>query len=226
MANRRLTLLILLAAPILGATLPASAQSFSFDEPEADLSPGQYLWTDDETGEGPLAIVVSIPLQRLHVYRGQALIGVASVSTGKRGHGTPLGAFQILQKNRWHRSNLYSNAPMPFMQRLTWDGVAIHAGYNPGFPASHGCIRMPPAFARRLFDMTALGVNVLVTDGAIAPPYYLPFDTYRWASFDTGVTGGYTETPRYAAAGPHWLRFSSLQSAAFRLDYSASVFLE
>src|SRR3546814_9593425 len=78
-----------------------------------------------------------------HVYDGDRLVGMASVSTGMKGHRTPTGEFPVLQKRQWHRSNLYSNAPMPFMQRLTWDGIALHAGHNPGYPARHGCIRLP-----------------------------------------------------------------------------------
>src|SRR3546814_12946813 len=88
---------------------------------------------------------------------------MASVSTGMKGHRTTTGEFPVLQKRQWHRSNLYSNAPMLFMQRLTWDGIALHAGHNPGYPASHGCIRLPYDFARRLFGMTQVGTLVRVT---------------------------------------------------------------
>ena len=104
-----------------------------------------------------------------HVYSGDRLVGMASVSTGMAGHSTPTGDYPILQKNQWHRSNLYSNAPMPFMQRLTWDGIALHAGHNPGYPASHGCIRLPYAFAQKLFGMTSLGGLVTVTRDRLHP---------------------------------------------------------
>ena len=92
--------------------------------------------------------MVSIPQQRAYVYRGGTLIGVTTVSTGRPGHDTPTGRFEILEKRREHFSNLYNNAPMPFMQRLTWDGIALHAGQIPGRPASHGCVRLPLEFAR------------------------------------------------------------------------------
>src|SRR3546814_17551293 len=89
---------------------------------------------------------------------------MASVSTGMKGHRTTTGEFPVLQKRQWHRSNLYSNAPMPFMQRLTWDGIALHAGKNPGYPASHGCIRLPREFAEHLFGVTDHGQVVVVAD--------------------------------------------------------------
>jgi hypothetical protein len=109
------------------------------------------------------------------------------VSTGRKGHSTPEGVYAILQKQKWHRSNLYSNAPMPFMQRLTWTGIALHAGHNPGHPASHGCIRMPYAFARELYDLTRIGSQVRVTMDDLAPA--LAVDP---AAFDFGADGEVT----------------------------------
>jgi hypothetical protein len=99
-------------------------------------------------------MVVSIPQQRLYVFRNGELVTTSAVSTGKKGHGTPTGTFRILQKAVFHRSNLYSSAPMPYMQRLTQGGVALHAGHVPGYPASHGCIRLPLAMAKKLFKLT------------------------------------------------------------------------
>ncbi|MBR0551206.1 L,D-transpeptidase family protein [Sphingomonadaceae bacterium LXI357] len=133
-----------------------------FDAARA-LDNGQSVWADDVGETGKIEIVVSLPMQTLFVYRAGRLIGATSVSTGKPGKSTPTGEFPILQKQVFHRSNLYSNAPMPFMQRLTWSGVAMHAGYLPGYPASHGCIRMPRAFAKRLYSLTSLDTPVLVT---------------------------------------------------------------
>jgi lipoprotein-anchoring transpeptidase ErfK/SrfK len=103
-------------------------------------------------------------MQEIHVYRGGVRIGRASISSGKAGHDTPVGAFPILQKRKVHHSSLYDDAPMPFMQRLTWDGIALHAGRNPGYPASHGCIRLPREFAEALFDVTDHGQVVVVAD--------------------------------------------------------------
>lgn len=148
----------------------------------AALRPGQYVWNDEAEDAAP-SIVISLALQRAYVYRGSALLGVASVSTGRRGRSTPLGSFVTLEKARWHRSNLYSNAPMPFMQRLTLDGIALHAGINPGYPASHGCIRLPTAFARELFELVPVGSPVIVAD------YPLQFPI-RLAVEDDGVGFG------------------------------------
>ena len=96
---------------------------------------------------GPLQIIISITDQQISVYDNGALIARSSVSTGIRRHPTPLGVFSIIEKERWHRSNLYSAAPMPYMQRITWSGIALHAGIVPGYPASHGCIRLKNDFA-------------------------------------------------------------------------------
>ena len=107
-----------------------------------------------------LRMVVSIPQQRLYVFRDGELLTTSAVSTGKRGHGTPTGTFRILQKAVFHRSTLYSSAPKPYMQRLTQGGVALHAGHVPGYPASHGCIRLPHAFAELLFSNVSEGTPV------------------------------------------------------------------
>ncbi len=127
------------------------------------LRPGQFVWRPDAASAGEVEIVVSLPLQRAYVYRGGTLIGVSTVSTGQPGYETPVGSFNILQKRREHYSNRYNNAPMPFMQRLTWDGVALHAGEIPDRPASHGCIRLPHSFAKKLYNMTSHGTRVTVT---------------------------------------------------------------
>ncbi len=103
---------------------------------------------------GAVEIVVSIPQQRAYIYRGGTLIGVSTVSTGMAGHRTPTGRYPIMEKRRTHFSNLYNNAPMPFMQRLTMGGIALHAGQIPGYPASHGCVRLPYEMARNLFGTT------------------------------------------------------------------------
>lgn len=118
---------------------------------------------------GPLVAVVSIGDQRVSVYGSDGLVARAPVSTGMRGHSTPQGVFSVIQKNKWHRSNIYSNAPMPFMQRITWSGVALHAGALPGYPASHGCIRLPYSFAQQLWGMTKMGVRVIVASRDAAP---------------------------------------------------------
>jgi len=112
----------------------------------------------------PLKIVVSLDKQRMSVYRGTEKVFTSKVSTGKRGYSTPAGVYSILEKRRWHRSNIYSGAPMPFMQRLTWSGIALHAsGHVPRYPASHGCIRLPHRSASQLFGKTDVGAHVIIT---------------------------------------------------------------
>lgn len=139
----------------------------------ASLPPGEYLWEQD-VAAGPVSVLISIPDQKAYVYRGDVLVAVSTVSTGKEGKDTPTGVFPILQKKQMHHSNLYNNAPMPYMQRLTWDGIAIHAGKNPGFPASHGCIRVPASFAKKLFAATELGATVEVTDASYSGDMIAP----------------------------------------------------
>ena len=119
--------------------------------------------------QGPLVISVSIAHQSMKVYDANGLFAETPVSTGMRGHSTPMGVFSIIQKNKFHRSNLYSGAPMPYMQRITWSGVALHAGALPGYPASHGCIRMPMSFAMKLWNWTRMGSRVVITPGEVAP---------------------------------------------------------
>ncbi len=156
-----------LAAPAMAADEgPATA---TIAQAAAALAPNRFVWADPQMAAvdsvtQPVTVVVSLPMQRAYVYRGETMIAAASVSTGKDGKDTPTGIFPILQKREMHRSNLYNDAAMPFMQRLTWDGVALHAGNNPGFPDSHGCIRLPAAFAKKLFSITSVGTNVVVTD--------------------------------------------------------------
>jgi lipoprotein-anchoring transpeptidase ErfK/SrfK len=159
--------------------LPMAAQepaALAVERAAVAMRPGDHRWADDPTLPGAVSIVVSVPMQMAFVYRGDTLVGATTVSTGKPGKMTPIGEYTILQKRPFHRSNLYNNAPMPFMQRLTWDGVALHAGNLPGFPASHGCIRIPTAFARKLFEATALGGQVAVVNDVIAFPAYRAAD--------------------------------------------------
>jgi len=135
----------------------------------ANLKPGQYLWAPKIAPSGPVLVIVTLSRQLAFVYRNGILIGVSTVSTGTKGHETPTGVFTVLQKKVTHYSNLYDSAPMPYMQRLTWDGIAMHAGNLPGYPASHGCIRLPKAFAKLLYGTTKLGMTVVVTDAETVP---------------------------------------------------------
>jgi hypothetical protein len=157
------------ACLLLAAALPLAAQPVPTPENPLDLKPGQYLWHPEISPAGPIVLVVSLDEQRAYVYRNGIAIGMTTISSGKAGHETPTGVFTILQKNKDHRSNLYNNAPMPYMQRLTWDGIALHGGSLPGYPASHGCVRLPQAFAQKLFAETRRGDTVVVADGRSSP---------------------------------------------------------
>jgi hypothetical protein len=119
--------------------------------------------------QGPLIIAISIQKQNLKIYDANGFFAQTPISTGMRGHPTPMGVFSVIQKHKFHQSNIYSGAPMPYMQRITWSGVAMHAGVLPGYPASHGCIRMPMAFATRMWGWTRMGARVVVTPGEMTP---------------------------------------------------------
>jgi hypothetical protein len=123
----------------------------------------------EEAPKGPLEIIISIADQRLSLFDNGALIARSSVSTGTQGHPTPLGVFSVISKQRWHRSNIYSAAPMPYMQRITWSGIALHAGVVPGHPASHGCIRLKNDFAVRLWRLTKRGTRVIIVHDDVQP---------------------------------------------------------
>jgi hypothetical protein len=122
-----------------------------------------------EIPKGPLQIIISITDQRVSLYDNGSLIARSSVSTGVRRHPTPLGVFSVIEKERWHRSNLYSGAPMPYMQRITQSGIALHAGVLPGYPASHGCIRLTNDFASRLWHLTKRGTRVIIARQDLVP---------------------------------------------------------
>jgi len=133
---------------------------------ESDLTRKNQL---KDTPKGPLQIIISIADQRISLYDNGTLIARSSVSTGVEGHRTPLGVFGIIGKEKWHRSNIYSGAPMPYMQRITWSGIALHAGDLPGYPASHGCIRLKNDFAIRLWHLTKRGTRVIITNDDVRP---------------------------------------------------------
>jgi hypothetical protein len=137
-----------------------------------ELKPGEFTWHPERAASGPVSVVVSIPQQRVHVYRNGIRIAVATCSTGKPGHETPTGVFVVLEKDKNHHSSTYNDAPMPNMNRLTWSGVALHAGNLPGYPASHGCVRLPTNFSERLFGVTHIGTPVIIA-GAHTDPWEL-----------------------------------------------------
>ncbi len=138
----------------------------------SQLKPGEFTWNPERSETGPVSVVVSIPEQRVHVYRNGIRIALATCSTGKPGHETPTGVFVVLEKDRNHHSSIYDDAPMPNMNRLTWSGVALHAGNLPGYPASHGCVRLPMKFSELLFGVTHVGTPVIIA-GAHTDPWEL-----------------------------------------------------
>lgn len=152
------------AEPFWGAKRSSPA-----DTPISALKPGQFIWEGDLEPTGPVVVVVSLPEQRAYVYRNGVRIAVSTVSTGKKGHETPTGVFTILNKDKHHHSKKYNNAPMPYSERLTWDGVALRAGGLPGYPSSHGCVHLPTALAYQLFGITHKGTTVVIAGKSTAP---------------------------------------------------------
>jgi hypothetical protein len=146
---------------------PAFAQLV--DKQAEQLTNGEFNWYPDRSTGGPIIAIVSLPDQRVYVYRDGVRIAASTCSTGKLGHRTPTGVFKILQKDKNHHSSTYNNAPMPYMNRLTWSGIALHAGQLPGYPASHRCVRLPKEFAERLFGVTKLGMTVVIADDKSQP---------------------------------------------------------
>lgn len=170
MKKLSIALLLALSASVAIATPSKPSPLSNLQAALKTLKPGQFLWYPEISPAGPVTLVVSLTEQRVYVYRNGIAIGVATVSTGKRGRETPTGVFTILQKKVEYYSDLYDSAPMPYMQRLTWDGIALHAGNLPGYPASHGCIRLPMAFARKLYEVTGFtSTTVIISDAKSAP---------------------------------------------------------
>jgi len=161
-----------LVAGAMLASAPALAQGATtsspveFNQKAEGLKPGEWVWAEAIASDGPVLVYVDLSRQTATVYRNGVRIAVTTVSSGKPGHETPTGVFTILQKDAKHRSSTYNNAPMPYQQRLTWDGVALHAGGLPGYPESHGCVHLPMEFARKLFAITHMGGAVIVSGRA------------------------------------------------------------
>jgi hypothetical protein len=188
-----------LAAPLRSGTVAEAAER---------LKPGQFLWAPQIAPQGPVLLVVSVKTQRAIVYRNGVPIGISTVSTGRPGYETPTGVFVILQKHVEHYSNLYDDAPMPYMQRLTWGGIALHAGKLPGYPASHGCVRLPPEFARLLFGITKQGMTVVITH-QIALPRVAPAEALLGAGSGLRSSASIDWNPSRAPEGPLSIVISS-----------------
>lgn len=167
------------------------------------LRPGEYVWAPKIAPAGPTLLLVNLKSQRAVLYRNGVPIGASTVSTGRPGYSTPTGIFTILQKHVEHYSSTYDNAPMPYMQRLTWRGISLHAGSLPGYPASHGCIRLPRGFAKLLYGVTHLGMTVIVTDEPVSPRLAAPPDIAR-RSIATSAAhqGTFIWQPQRSPQGP------------------------
>ncbi|MCD9029665.1 L,D-transpeptidase [Luteimonas sp. BDR2-5] len=211
---------------------PVAAEATATRVPTpADLKPGEYLWHPEIAPDGPVVLVVSLDEQRAYVYRNGIAIGVSTISSGKTGHETPTGVFTILQKNRVHHSNLYNNASMPFMQRLTWDGIALHGGTLPGHPASHGCVRLPQQFAELLFGVTRNGDTVVVADakasaaGLVHPAVLAPIASGgQPAAADAAAAGnGVVWTPEASPEGPVSVLVSLADQRVFVLRNGVAI---
>jgi lipoprotein-anchoring transpeptidase ErfK/SrfK len=252
--NREALLVVTAGAALLtGFATPAEALPFD-QQPMAPSQAGRQakakatvLAARDKTAAKPkesediaakargvLALVVSIDKQQVTLYSDGRPIAHSRVSTGVPGHPTPTGVFSVIQKDRWHRSNIYYNAPMYYMQRITWSGVAMHQGVVPSGPASHGCIRLPEAFARQLWGITKLGVRVIVTRGGEVTPAAITDDrlfTFKPAEpksepeatpgQPTNANNGASDSAKLAATKSDTLVTDALKSGSPALDAMA-----
>ena len=156
--------LLLSFAVLLGPLFTSRAIASAITEAQAtQLKPGGYLWDPSVAPSGPITVVVKLDSQRVFVWRNGKLIGISMIASGKPGYETPDGVFTVLEKQKDHHSTKYDDAPMPYMQRLTGDGIALHGGHPRGYPASHGCIRLPMGFAAALFKEDKRGMHVVIT---------------------------------------------------------------
>ena len=187
---------LLASAAASAAAQPATNPYPSIAERAAALGPGQYVWDAKGPSNGPLLLTIDLTAQRVMLYRDGALIAASAISTGSMGRETPTGVFTILEKKVMHRSTTYDNAPMPYMQRLTSKDIAIHAGDLPGYPASHGCIRLPNEFAQKLYGVTEIGTQVMITNDAEIAEQRRKQNDFQRASEDYAQT----KADRQAAA--------------------------
>jgi len=203
------SLVSLSSSPALAQGAKTSAE-LAFAKQAEKLKAGEWVWKQEIAPDGPVLVYVDLGRQLATVYRNGVRIAVSTISSGRPGYSTPTGVFTILEKNVEHYSRTYDNAPMPYQQRLTWRGVAMHAGNLPGYPASHGCIRLPMEFAKKLFSVTSKGGTVVIAGGhedpvkrpaaGVLAPAIAGITTPPAALLTP--TGTYTWTPQASPTGP------------------------
>jgi hypothetical protein len=209
LVNASVAASLLAASPVLAQGAKSSAELQLAKQAEA-LKAGEWVWAPQIARTGPVLVYVDLGRQRATVYRNGVRIGVSTISSGKDGYETPTGVFTILEKDKDHRSRTYDDAPMPYQQRLSWKGVALHAGNLPGFPASHGCVRLPMEFAKKLFEVTPMGGTVVIAGGHEDPVKRAPAGVL--APVMAGVSpppatplsreGSFTWNPAASPSGP------------------------
>lgn len=220
---RAVVLLVLAVSSVYAQKIEAGKEQKALTP---ELKPGDYVWQPEVSPSGPVAVIVSLSEQTLYVYRNGVRIGRSTVSSGKEGHKTPTGVFTILEKNVTHHSSAYHEASMPYQERLTWGGVAIHAGNLPGYPESHGCIHVPMDFARKLYEVTDKGTTVLVTDAKAAAPGKAQPGLLLSAASPAGAASpssspalpandGFIWKPEAAPEGPVSILYSSADRQAY-----------
>jgi hypothetical protein len=209
------SMLVALVAPLLvgASNFTKGTEVAPFPE---EMKPGSYVWTPEISPAGPVVVVVSLPDQEMFVFRNGVRIGRTTVSTGKKGKRTPTGVLTILQRKVDHESSIYKGAKMPHMQRLTWDGIAIHAGRLPGYPASAGCVRVPEDFAEKLYSVTTIGTTVIIADDTSAPSTTTnPGLLFAGSEGGAAPAGRVVWQPEKAPEGPVSIVISATDGAAY-----------
>src|SRR5438105_11891710 len=215
-------ILVLAAALLVLKPFTVSAETFTEGvrvSPETvTLKTGEYVWEPERAPEGPLLIVASTTEQVAYVYRNGIRIARSSVSTGRPGHRTPTGVFTILEKEVHHTSSIYKGAEMPYMERVTWGGIALHAGDLPGYPDSHGCIRLPLEFSKLLFGVTMKGATVIIADEHSAPAETVHpglFFTRSGEESEPIAAGQFEWDPNKSPSGPVSMIVSSADKTVY-----------
>ncbi|HZU50401.1 MAG TPA: L,D-transpeptidase family protein [Sphingomicrobium sp.] len=204
------TLLAVLSSPPARAQGAPKSAALELAKEAERLRPGQWVWKPEIAPKGPILVYVDLGRQLATVYRNGIRIGVSTISSGRPGYETPTGVFTILEKNKEHISRKYNDAPMPYQERLTWGGVALHAGGLPGYPESHGCVHLPLAFSKLLYGSMPLGGTVIIAGGhedpvkrppaGVLAPAIAGATTVRAASLDSDAN--FTWNPAAALSGP------------------------